>query len=173
MSRSQRSPNVVDERQELRDEHAVERLVGDAGRIGDVGDERRPRVVLLDVEDVSLPHSSTELSDVLVAGDLEHAALDVGRVPSHELFDVVAIDWSAAALSPRPEGRGLSQIAKISGLSPRRPTSFGSDLVHPLPNPPPHALAPEATSRRDDVHRGRQPTRWGERYLPVLWFARS
>ena len=131
MCRSQRGPNVIDERQQLRDEHAVERLVGDVGRVDDVGDERRPRVVLLDVEDVGLAHCGTELADVLVAGDLEHAALNVGRVSSHELFHVVAVDRSAAALSRVPKGVVCRQ-SEIPGLPPRRSSSLGSDAVHPF-----------------------------------------
>jgi hypothetical protein len=110
-----RRADVVEELERLRHDHAVEGIRRDVRRVGEIADEGRARIRIVDVEDVSLRHAAfAEDARVIVVFDLEHVSADIVRVRAQELLDVIAIDRPAAIEAVlRAERRGALEIADV------------------------------------------------------------
>jgi hypothetical protein len=71
--------HVVDELQRLREDEAVERLIGNLVGDGEIGEDRRVRICRINVEDVFLAQVTLEPIGVRAVHDFEQAAADVAR----------------------------------------------------------------------------------------------
>src|SRR5262249_51334495 len=88
-----RCTHVVDQLQCLREDDAVERAGRDVTGVRQIGDDRRVRVIWINMEDV-VGHDlfATESLRIDILADLEHMPSHVLRLVVEKVFDVVAID---------------------------------------------------------------------------------
>ena len=102
----QRTADVIDELERLRDDGAVERVVRDMGCVAEVADDRRLWIAILRHEDVHAQDVAAEPVRVVGRGDLENSSADVVGVATDETLDIDPVDRRAALEAPIGVDRG-------------------------------------------------------------------
>src|SRR5262245_49851724 len=93
IKRSKRCTHVVDQLQRLREDDAVEDGGGDVTGVRQVGNDRRVRVIRVDMEDVvGADLFAAESLGIDILADLEHMPSHVLRPAGEKVLNVVAID---------------------------------------------------------------------------------
>ena len=112
-----RCARIVDVLQRLRDDDAVEALIGERAAHAEVRDDRRLRVRRVDVDDVALGDGrAAETERVRVIAHLEHPPLHCCGVTREEGLDVETVDRQPAVEAPVVAERTLpAQIAPHGG----------------------------------------------------------